>query len=106
MKITKIYKLLLVGFMLASVCSCGAATDKSVDNNLGQKNPADDASGGFVWGRNDPKTGEHVEEESDLEVIKRQEEVLKRQEIEKERLEKEKQDILRQKYYNEKLKHQ
>ncbi len=92
-----------MALVLSVLVSC-TATDTSVDNNLGQKDQDQDASGGFVWGRNDPKTGKHVEEETDMEVIRRQEEVLKRQELEKERLEKEKQDILRQKYHNEKLK--
>jgi hypothetical protein len=92
---------LLISLLACSHFACSPATDTSINNNL---ESGDNAAGGFVWGQNDLKTGKHKEEKTDKEIILRQEEVLRRQELEKARLEKEKQDILRQKYYNEKLK--
>ena len=100
-RLYRLFTFALFALILTALSACGPATDKSVNNNLTQKSEVDDASGGFVWGQNDPKTGKHKEEASDKEVILRQEEVLRRQEEEKARLEREKQDILRQKYHNE-----
>jgi hypothetical protein len=87
-----------------ALIGCGPATESGINSNLGPKDVEDPASGGFVWGQNDKKTGLPEEEMTNEAIIKRQKEVLKRQELEKERLEKEKQDILRQQYYNEQLK--
>lgn len=83
---------------------CSPATESGINSNLGPKDKEDPAAGGFVWGKNDPKTGLPEEELTNEAIILRQQEILKRQEIEKERLEREKQDIIRQQYYNEKLK--
>lgn len=88
---------LLLWFTSACSSSSGA------NNNLENKDRYDPAAGGYYWGQNDPKTKQPQEELSSDEIIKRQEEVLKRQEIEKERLRKEREDLLRQEYYNDKL---
>lgn len=81
----------------------GCSSYNSSNSNLYNKESSDTASGGFVWGHNDKKTGEPQEELSNEEILRRQREVLKRQEVEKERLEREKQDILRQEQYNRQL---
>lgn len=92
---------LFFSFFLITLLSCTPV--KKDFSNIETKDSSDPSAGGFVWGRNDEKTGKPVEELTDEQILSRQEEVLKRQEIEKKRLEKEKQDILRQEYYNKKM---
>lgn len=107
----KIKNSFLSALFLSTVCFClavvhsGCTAHSNTNSNIGTKDSSDAATGGFVWGHNDKKTGlpEGEEKLTNDEIIKRQKEVLLRQEIERERLEKEKQDILRQDRYNKQL---
>jgi len=90
---------LIISFLFLFGCS---SPSKSNTNLVG-KDVSDAGTGGFVWGKNDKKTGLPEEELTNEEILTRQKEVLKRQELEKQRLEKEKQDILRQQQYNQQL---
>ena len=89
--------------LLICCFAVGCTAPKTGNTNLDIKDSEEPGTGGFVWGKNDKKTGLPEEEKTNEDILRRQKEVLKRQEIEQLRLEKEKQDILRQRDYNQKF---